>query len=558
MVKRGGAFRTPGGLAAVAICVAALVAMLWRMRFGLDVSDEAFYVALPVRFALGDKPFVDELNIAQTAGLLIYPIIRVYTAIAGTSGIFYFIRLLYLVFFGLVGWSAYALAKTRLSQPAALLIGTACLCFIPYGLPGLSYNTLSMGLFALGLFVVARWLLVSERSRSIVRSPMFWAGVAHAGACFAYASLLLAVLGTAAVIVFLARGERVRATLTYAAGGLAFCVLVSPIFLMAGAASLREVFAYSGGSGSTATFTIATTSLRLTAFLAQYPQLPFAAFIAAVTMTVARRYALLTAAGAAFLPLLARGSLLTGPLASLGFVSCFALLGPILSLGLRDRRAARVLVVGIAVPSGIAATMAALSSGNGVFAAGLGLYPAAILTATILAMFIDETLKAGGWPTMRPYLALAPAVVLYVLLQYITAQDCIYRDGMRADLTARVTEGPYKGLYTSPAKKEFLHTLSEDIRTYGGRAERALFVYDLPVGYLIANRRPLATSPWIFTLPSRVELDARYFRNHASSGDLIIVDRAQPNMPLDRAVLQRSDLVAARTAFIPYTVYVVR
>ena len=557
MPERGAALRTPTGLAAVTISVAALVAMLWRMRYGLDLSDEAFYVALPLRFALGDRPFVDELNIGQTAGLLIYPFVRVYTAIAGTTGIFLFVRLLYLVFFGLVGWSAYALAKTRLSQPAAVLIGTACICFIPYGLPGLSYNTLSMGLFALGLFVIARWLLVPERSRNVLRSPMFWAGVAHAGACFAYASLLLALVATAAVIVLLASGERVRATVLYAAGGLAFCVLVSPIFLAAGVASIREVIAYSGGSGATSGFTVAATSLKLTAFLAQYPQLPFAAFVTAVAMTLARRYPLLTATGAMFLPLLARGSLLTGPLASLGFVSCFALLGPILSLGLRDRRAARVLFLGVAVPSGVAGTVAALTSGNGVFAAGLGLYPGAIVTAIILAMFIDETLKAGGWPIARPYLALGPAAVLWMLIQYVTAQDCVYRDGLRADLTAKVMEGPYRGLYTTPEKREFLRQLAADIRTYN-RGERALFIYDLPAGYLMAYRRPLATSPWIFTLPTRIEPDARYFRAHAKSGDLVVVDRHQGRMPLDRAVLELSDVVATRAGFIGYTVYVVR
>ncbi|CAN5905450.1 hypothetical protein BH11MYX4_BH11MYX4_32490 [soil metagenome] len=552
------AFRSPAGLVAVAISVVTLLTVLSRMRYGIDFSDEAFYLALPVRFALGDRPFVDELNIAQTAGLLIYPFVRVYMAIAGTTGIFFFIRVLYVVFFGLVGWSAYGLARTRLSPPASLLVGTACVCFIPYGLPGLSYNTLSMGLFAVGLFVVARWLLTDVPRQSVARSPMFWAGVAHAAACFAYASLLLAVGTTALAIVVLADRERVRATLLYAAGGAAFCVLVSPLFLAAGGAHLREMLAYSGGSSVTAAFTAAGVSAKLTAFLAQYPQLPFAAFIAAVSMTVARRYPLLTAIAVCFLPLLGRGSLLVGVHGSLGFGSCFALLGPILSLGLRDRRSARVLFGAVTLPSLVAGAVSGLSSGNGVTAVGLGMYPGMILTAMILAMFIDETLKAGGWPMLRPYLALSPAVVLWVLLGYITAEDGIYRDGLRAELTAKVTEGPYKGLYTVPMKREFLRTMTADIATYA-HGERALFIYDLPIGYLIANRRPLVTSAWIFTLPSRIEPDARYFRSHAKSGDFVIVDHPQPRMPLDRDVLERSELVASRNVGIwRYTAYVVR
>ncbi len=552
------AFRTPAGLLAVAIAAVTVLVVLSRMRYGLDFSDEAFYLALPVRFALGDRPFVDELNIAQTAGLLIYPFIRVYMAIAGTTGLFLFVRVLYVVFFGFVGWSAFALARTRLSAPASLLVGTACICFLPYGLPGLSYNTLSTGLLAVGLFVAARRMLVVPERGGILRSSMFWAGFAHAAACFAYASLVLAVLATAAAILLLARGERLRATLLYAGGGVAFCVLVAPLFIAAGPAHLREMMAYSGGSGATAGFTLASLSAKSNIFLAQYPQLPFAAFVTAVSMTAARRYPLLTALGLCLLPFLARGSALVGAQGSLGYVTCLALLGPILTLGLRDRRAARVLFFAVAMPAGVAGIVAGLSSGNGVTAVGVGLYPAAMLTPLVLALFIDDTLKRGGWPGLRPYLALSPAIVLWVLASYLQADDGIYRDGPRPELTAKVTEGPYRGIYTTPSKRDFLRQMTADIATYG-HGDRSLFVYDLPIGYILAKQRPLVASSWIFALPSRIEPDARYFRTHVKSGDLVIVDHLQAAMPLDKAVIERSDVVATRAIGVwRYTAYVVR
>ena len=275
-------------------------------------------------------------------------------------------------------------------------------------------------------------------------------------------------------------------------------------------------------------------------------------------MTLARRYPLITAIALCFLPLLGRGSILVSMLASLGYISCIALLGPILSLGLRDRRLARVLFVAVAVPSGVAGAVAGLSSGNGVTAVGLGMYPGAILTALILAVFVDDTLKSGGFPALRPYLALSPAVFLWILAGYITADDAIYRDGPRHQLTAKVTEGPYKGLYTTPDKREFLRTMTADIRRYV-HGDRALFVYDLPIGYLIANRRPLVSSSWIFSFPSRIEPDARYFRAHVRPGDFIIVDHLQARMPLDRAVMERSELIGTRTVGPwTYTAYVVR
>jgi len=206
----------------------------------------------------------------------------------------------------------------------------------------------------------------------------------------------------------------------------------------------------------------------------------------------------------------------------------------------------------------VAGIVAGLSSGNGVTAVGVGLYPAAMLTPLVLALFIDDTLKSGGWPGLRPYLALSPAIVLWVLASYLQADDGIYRDGPRPELTAKVTEGPYRGIYTTPSKRDFLRQMTADIATYG-HGERSLFVYDLPIGYILAKQRPLVASTWIFSLPSRIEPDARYFRTHVKSGDLVIVDHLQAAMPLDKAVIERSDVVATRAIGVwRYTAYVVR
>ncbi len=556
MLERGAVIRSPGALVAVAMAVGTVAVMLWRMLYGVDFTDEAFYVALPMRFVLGDQPFVHELNIGQTAGLFLYPFVKVYTALCGASGIMLFIRVLYLAFFALVGWSVYAFAMTlRLPRSTGLLLGVTCICFLPHGLPGLSYNTISMGLFAIGLFVTARWLSIGKRSPRVWRSAVFWAGVAHGGACFAYPTLVLATVVTALAILALASGERIRGTLSYAAGGCTFALLVSPLFLAAGLAHVREVLAYSGGGGAAAAFTTQAVQGAVTGFLQQNPQLPLAAFVVALAMTLGRRWPLLTAAAAVFFPVLAQGSTLTGPRASLGYVSCFALLGPILSLALRDRRTARILVLAVALPSAVVATAMTLTSGNGVLAAGIGLYPSALVTAVVLAMFIDECSKRARWSGARELLALSPATAIWMLLQYAVAQDGFYRgDGTLSQFTARIAHGPYKYLYTTPAKAEYLRTLSADIAAHPD-GERALFAYDNPVGYLIANRRPLISSPWTFPLPTREERDARLFMERAKPGDLVIRDHSRGGASLDRAIVDRSTLILTRPS---YNVYIVR
>ncbi len=52
------------------LSVAALAAYV-RLFFGVDFTDEAFYSALPHVFSLGARPYLDELNITQNAGVLL-------------------------------------------------------------------------------------------------------------------------------------------------------------------------------------------------------------------------------------------------------------------------------------------------------------------------------------------------------------------------------------------------------------------------------------------------------------------------------------------------------
>ena len=48
------------GWVAVAAAATTLALLLLRLRYGVDFSDEAYYVTVGYRFSLGDLPFVDD------------------------------------------------------------------------------------------------------------------------------------------------------------------------------------------------------------------------------------------------------------------------------------------------------------------------------------------------------------------------------------------------------------------------------------------------------------------------------------------------------------------
>jgi hypothetical protein len=123
------------------------------------------------------------------------------------------------------------------------------------------------------------------------------------------------------------------------------------------------------------------------------------------------------------------------------------------------------------------------------------------------------------WP--RSLLALSAAVFPATLVHYEWLDRSVYLDDRLPDLTARVTEGPYKGLFTTPRRKAWLQEVSANIERHKS-GERSLFYYRFPAGYLIANQRPLAASVWTFPIPRRAELDARFFRQHATPGELVM------------------------------------
>ena len=76
--------------AALALAVAASGFTWYRLGFGVDLQHEAFAVLVPWRWALGDRPFVNEMNLAMVAGFLTYPLVKVYALAGGgdATGIF--------------------------------------------------------------------------------------------------------------------------------------------------------------------------------------------------------------------------------------------------------------------------------------------------------------------------------------------------------------------------------------------------------------------------------------------------------------------------------------
>ena len=123
----------------------------WRLWYGIDLTDESFYVVLPYRFVLGARPFVDETTVAQQAGLLVFPFVWLYHLAAGVDGVVLYVRHLEFLMSLLVGAAIFVSLRGVLrSGAAALLLACTAVAFAPFDIHSLSYNTIGGGLFTAG------------------------------------------------------------------------------------------------------------------------------------------------------------------------------------------------------------------------------------------------------------------------------------------------------------------------------------------------------------------------------------------------------------------------
>ena len=114
----------------IAVGAVVVALLIRRLRFGVDLTDEAFYVAMPYRFFVGDQPFVDEILIQQTAALMSYPLVAGFVeTTGGTDGIVLFLRQAHLVFsLGIAG--VVALGADELRSLATRHIDRPRLCSV--------------------------------------------------------------------------------------------------------------------------------------------------------------------------------------------------------------------------------------------------------------------------------------------------------------------------------------------------------------------------------------------------------------------------------------------
>ncbi len=507
-----------------------------RCFFGVDIYDEAFYVATPYRFILGGRPFIDDLSISQQpTGILVWPFLKLLYALQGNlDGAVLFTRGLYFLFWGACAVAVFSAVKTLMDRWLAVFVALSFFLFIPFGLPNLSYNTLAIGCTTLVIFLN----LTQGRDFFLVSGLL--AGVA----AFAYPPMLLFALSYGGILYWGIPAKRRRVPAYF--GGLGAVLAALGLAYLGSRIDLAKVSAFSlAGNSGTAARTAGFGELPVLILAGRMPPwlwLFWLGAFAAMRRSKGLRVVLLAA-----LPLIAflvsRFLDWGVPFELAGFAFHLGMLAPFFLLLGADAFVKRLLIL-VWLPSVVVALVFGWFSGCGIFQIGWGFIAAQLLTLVFTMKLLSEL----GGPAAGPLPIVPAALVLLISFHFGTQ---VYCEPPIGELRHRIRAGPYRGLLTNDAKARFIEELSADLQRSSISNRTLLTSNLLPGAYLLSTLRPSGPSLWAVS-----PANAKACEERLPDTDVVVKleDRPPINQYCARPDLQNAELEAAVRKSFAYTV----
>ena len=523
------------------VCVLALAVLLsllvWRVPFGYDWTDEAYYSAITYRLLQGDRLLVDTWEVHQFSALLSAPVLGAYLALNGGSadGCILFMRYFYVSFQFLVSVYAFFVFRKRSGNLAAFFAAAMLLGYTHYAINSFYYDSMAL------LFSVLSVLLVFEFFER--GSGGFWrpaaGGAAYAASILAFPYFVLSLpVYIAYWWIRIRKGgpgrRNGRGALWFLGGAAAVALIVAALIFTR--ASFADVMGGVSGMLSDpdhqATGVVRVLGSYLNAIRVLYGPVSYGA---------AGLLALGVCASCTKKPKLKQAARLTGAIAAIllmlgvtlraftydwaGYhrmnliATGLALLAPGLYF-LSGRKADRVVFLYFL--SCALSITTQLGSNTRILAASGMLLPAS--AATILYLFDqkealfrfrfaerpDRRWKGGcvrGFQT-----AAAVACLVFVTALFTLRASAVYRDETIANLDAMIEEGAARGIYTTQESASRHDRLVADIRDCAPDEGSILITSLFAEGYMLTELS--AATPSAYTIRMDSEwLNAYYEKN---------------------------------------------
>lgn len=440
------------------VVLGTLAFLLVKIFFGVDFTDEGFYASIPYRFFLGDKPFVDETAIHQTAGFLTFPLVSIFvTATGSTTGLLLFLRVCFWILTAVTAITLFRYISRHASEHHAAIAAALYVVLTPE-ISTLSYNSMGVAFLTLALF----------------SHTVFARGLSMGLATVAYPPLVLLAPFVATLALReppVRSSQKLRFLVGFGLALIPFFVAVLSSGIPAILESYRESTAVSPKGGGLDKIISVTKHLWHNVVTTLIPAVAVAVICHWRKIKLAREIAVALFVAA----MIWRFGTERIP----DFVITLAFVLPFFAASWFWKLWPRPMFLRflVSIAAGLIFAWASTNGGVNFF---FGAIPAFILAVTHLP------LQSFAAPMVAAFLAFASAKNLY-------------RDDALWNLNSRVSAGPHAGLITSELKNSYVTSLIEASRALDGKVDRVVYMNDLPAGYLYSSLRPGSCTTWLFT-----------------------------------------------------------
>ena len=487
-----------------------------RLFYGVELTDESFYYSTSYRYLQGNTPFYDAWDGAIGSSLLSLPFFALYRFIVGsTQGIVLFSRISFFCFMLFVGFTMYNSIKSVYGHHISSLAATVLIVFAPFSLYNWSYNNLSFALFITGLFLLACSLQTNTQKKE--QTAQVLAGICFALMVFSYITHALTCLFVAILFFIVAWKSKkslrkgLKAISFVTIGGFGIAVFLTIVLLMVTQGNLFKYLpnilnnkAIAVGGNSMAELILNTIKHTLR-FIMQY----WAAFaisvagILVVQVLAKRNKYFCVITPFFFLIALFWFSSISPSYAVTDFVAFCGILWTLwIPFINKYSEKTRTLYWLLGIGGIFGFICVAGTSGGG---AVQGKYMLFCLLLAVLMPILEDITQLPD-TTGKHFLACIPALLLSGSLLFLWYSD-IYREKPINQLTKKVEQGIYKGIYTTPERANMIENLEAELKNLQKSGGNVLFLGTSPYAYTMVDMKPTTPTTWRVAFYSDVYYD---------------------------------------------------
>lgn len=470
-----------------------------RIKYGIDFSDEGWYVAEPYIVSRGGHiPFVNLWSQAPGVSLPLATIFRFFSLInGGTEGIFYFSRVVYVIWLAAIGLIiAYLMPYLRIESKMIFPItGAIVFTTLSYSLFDMTYNTI--GLVYLMLSVIM--LFKNEKIATLKDGFLpFCGGFIGARALIATPTILPSILICIILAVFIRGKKRIIHYLC----GMMMAGLLFFAFVLISGKNVKDVINglyYLIRDFSYFKIPQMATSMANIRYLLLFlvPAITFF-FLELSTVILGKKNHNI----APIIPTVIL--VLTISFFTIGILvqnvvkwTWFGAIGILINHVMCQKKIEDYRLLPISAVSIAYFITYVFSSWTNIYGFGSREYWLMIptcMTAIAVCMNIKKIVVQQT--------ALALVISFLVLCKMKDTYEYVYRDAQIEELNTKINRGIWRGLYTTEERAEEVITLEETIRGMTKNMESVLFLDWVSFAYIMTDARmcsPTSLDPCSYT-----------------------------------------------------------